>query len=76
VQTDIKVAITIICGLYKKILAVCEDGSVSRYCRGRQEMICCFLQIIPFRNLNSLFDRAMQVAEAEVPLRSPLFGSD
>jgi hypothetical protein len=76
VQTDIKVAITIICGLYMEILAVCENGGVRRYCRGRREMICCFLQIIPFRNLNSMFDTAVQVTEAEVPLCSPLFGSD
>jgi len=42
IQTDIKVAITIICGLYMKILVVCENGSVSQCCRGRQEMICFF----------------------------------
>jgi hypothetical protein len=76
IQTDIKFAVTIICGLSMKILAACENGSVSRYCRGRQEMICCFLQIIPFSKLNSLFDTAMQVTEAEAPLCSPLFGSD
>jgi hypothetical protein len=76
IQADIKVAFTILCDLYMKILAVCENGSVSRYCRGRQEMICRFLQIIPFRNLNSLFDTTMQVTEAEEPLCSPLFGSD
>jgi hypothetical protein len=76
IQTDIKFASTIICGLCMKILAACEDSSVSRYCRGRQEMICCFLQIIPFRNLNSLFDTAMQATDAEAPLCSPLFGSD
>jgi hypothetical protein len=76
IQADIKVAVTIICGLYVKILPVYESGSVNRYCRGRQEMICRFLQIIPFCNLNSLFDTAMQVTEAEEPLCSPLFGSD